>query len=99
MENFCKSACSALLQCTQIGRGWNQHDLLVRLYSRTSKTRISMIANGVGFAPGFLHCASRHVRSEANVKKRRRLAPVGMTTNFTLQSGESCRGIFSVAQL
>jgi len=28
---------------------------------------------------GFLHCASRHVPQEANVKKRRRLTSVGVT--------------------
>jgi hypothetical protein len=34
---------------------------------------------GVEIKPGSLHFASRHVRSEANVGKRRRLAAVGMT--------------------
>ena len=33
----------------------------------------------VEIKPGFLHCASRRVRTEANARKRRRLASVGMT--------------------
>ena len=35
-----------------------------------------------GIKPGSLHCASRHVRSEANVGKKRRLAAVGVTKYF-----------------
>jgi hypothetical protein len=36
----------------------------------------------------FLRCASRRVRSEANAKKRRRLASVGMTHVLSLVKTE-----------
>ena len=68
--------------------------------SRTSTGRELVQANEISrasrilicfeldFSPGSLHCASRRVRSEANAKKRRRLAPVGMTAVPT-----SCRDV------
>ena len=37
------------------------------------------VPSQVAIEERFLRCASRRVRTEANAKKRRRLAPVGMT--------------------
>src|ERR1700760_779828 len=43
------------------------------------------IFDWVAITPRFLHFASRRVRSEANAKKRRRLASVGMTGLLSLE--------------